>query len=1253
MELSLLEAKTGSTNNNGPTTAGLAESVETRWIITDRMFSEDCISSLTALIGVDIRTVTGSRTEYPRIEIWRETALHYHRDQVSVELRLSPDNFTTNGLYCVTLPTPLNISQLTGTSRFYRLGVYQPPDDRSVVRFYKVTGTGQIGRVKNINDVGKMSVRGDIVLQTSSILIHPITLGSRCSYPPIDSSFNTNSLSVTNVIPVNDTRAFPDIQFTCNGITQSQDTSKHYPNIYLKRSSELIHALNVDASATTSSNGNVYLFTSDIEVEYGDILVINVTTNSNPMYYQQYNEPLNYQLDDSSDELIPLEHNDYPLISVVVVSVPASLTTDTMIPCTTSTSSTTSSYAFIHSTTAVTTESTKFFITSTSSITKDSLTIVSVLVYKRRHLKLTSRGNYQMDTHSTETELINMSNPTYQPQGMNPFPYEEPKPTICQTENETYNLLEEALTVPTANERMGGGKQQQDIYSTLMNEQYSSPYSRLDHTGGNGFFIEDTEYWEPDSNTDGIYQQLSDRKYREIIRHQIKVTDYLGSGQFGTVNKGLWTTPTAGSVSVAIKTLNDNTSEDERVKFLQEAAIMGQFHHPNVVKLHGVVTIGHPIMIVLELISGGDLKEYLNKFKPSPGELVLSSVPSILLSFCRQIASGMEYLSRKKFVHRDLAARNILVSDEGTGICKIADFGMSRDLKDESYYISQAKKIPIKWTAPEALHYKKYSSASDVWSYGAVMYEIWSLGHKPFEKSTNQESIRLVDSGYRLPPPPGCPKPMYKLMMQCWYSNDCSTEGFMEPSLLEAKTGSTNNNGPTTAGLAESVETRWIITDTKFSKSCLSSTEVLVGVDIRTETDNRTEYPGIEIWRESGGHYDRDPISVELRLSPHNFTTNGLYCVRLPTPLNIRGMTGTSNCYRLGVYQPPDDRSVVRFYKVTGTGQIGTLFRQVDINNDDVSQTPNQTCSQILIQPTTLGNSCSNPPISSLFNTNSLSVTNVIPVNDTRAVPDIQFTCNGIITNWIIGITQNQDTSKHYPNIYLKRSSELIHALTVDASAATSSNGNVYNFTSDIEVQYGDILVINVTTNSNPMYYQQYNGPLNYQLDDSSDELIPLEHNDYPLISVVVVSAPASLTTDTMIPCTTSTSSTTSSYALIYSTAAVTTESMESTSSITKDSFTIVSVLVYKKRHQKLTSRGNFPMDTRSTETELINMSNPIYQPQGINPFPYEEPKPTICQTENETYNLLGEALTIPTANERLGGGKQQQDIYSTLMNEQ
>ncbi|XP_019855064.1 PREDICTED: high affinity nerve growth factor receptor-like [Amphimedon queenslandica] len=590
------------------------------------------------------------------------------------------------------------------------------------------------------------------------------------------------------------------------------------------------------------------------------------------MYYQQYNGPLNYELD-SSNGLMPLERNDYPLISVIInpstaittILQPSStVMTHSNIPtslCDTALLGNTASVNLI-------TTSSSLCITD-SSVTRSSgptvgntgngnaasviaavvtivlvllvtsiivILILIVIVYKRRnkatHIPEGRDAFLASSVYSDvtpngkgENEIHNMCNPNYQAKGAAdvyevpmplmkgieavysdamtdvsnpnyedpnekssvPLLYEEPIATLTKKQNDTefsielYGLLEEAtLYVPTALER--SGEQSEEIYSALIHEQHSSANSRLDHTGGNAFFIEDTEYWEPDSNTDGIYQQLSDRKYREIIRHQIKVTDYLGSGQFGTVNKGVWTTPTAGSVSVAIKTFNDNTSEDERVKFLQEAAIMGQFHHPNVVKLHGVVTIGHPIMIVLELISGGDLKEYLNKFKPSPGELVLSSVPSILLSFCRQIASGMEYLSRKKFVHRDLAARNILVSDEGTGICKIADFGMSRDLQDESYYISQAKKIPIKWTAPEALHYKKYSSASDVWSYGAVMYEIWSIGHKPFEMYTNQECIRLVDSGYRLPPPPGCPKPMYKLMMQCWNPDTYNRPSFSDIS---------------------------------------------------------------------------------------------------------------------------------------------------------------------------------------------------------------------------------------------------------------------------------------------------------------------------------------------------------------------------------------------------------------------------------------------------------------------------------------
>jgi serine/threonine protein kinase len=229
---------------------------------------------------------------------------------------------------------------------------------------------------------------------------------------------------------------------------------------------------------------------------------------------------------------------------------------------------------------------------------------------------------------------------------------------------------------------------------------------------------------------------------------------------------------------VAVKSLADGSTEEKRIQFLQEAAIMGQFSHPNVVTLHGVVTKDDPIMIVLEYMPNGDLRNCLLKLRPLPHEEVSVALPLLLLRFCQEIATGMSYLSKKAFVHRDLAARNILLDKNST--CKIGDFGMSRDLMDSNYYITHGGIIPVKWTAPEALHYKKYSTTSDVWSFGCLMYEIWSLGHKPFEGFANPETIVMIDEGKRLAPPPGCPLEMYCLMITCWNSDKSGRPQFRE-----------------------------------------------------------------------------------------------------------------------------------------------------------------------------------------------------------------------------------------------------------------------------------------------------------------------------------------------------------------------------------------------------------------------------------------------------------------------------------------
>uniref|UniRef100_A0A3Q3B6Y5 receptor protein-tyrosine kinase n=1 Tax=Kryptolebias marmoratus TaxID=37003 RepID=A0A3Q3B6Y5_KRYMA len=248
---------------------------------------------------------------------------------------------------------------------------------------------------------------------------------------------------------------------------------------------------------------------------------------------------------------------------------------------------------------------------------------------------------------------------------------------------------------------------------------------------------------------------------QEIDVSFISIERIIGAGEFGEVCCGPLRLPGKREIQVAIKTLKAGYTEQQRRDFLWEASIMGQFNHPNIIRLEGVVTKSKPVMIITEYMENGSLDTFLKK---NDGQFTVIQLVGML----RGIASGMRYLSDMGYVHRDLAARNILVNSNL--VCKVSDFGLSRVLEDdpEAAYTTRGGKIPIRWTAPEAIAYRKFTSASDVWSYGIVMWEVMSYGERPYWEMSNQDVIKAVEENYRLPGPMDCPEALYHLMMDCW-----------------------------------------------------------------------------------------------------------------------------------------------------------------------------------------------------------------------------------------------------------------------------------------------------------------------------------------------------------------------------------------------------------------------------------------------------------------------------------------------------
>uniref|UniRef100_A0A674DD85 receptor protein-tyrosine kinase n=1 Tax=Salmo trutta TaxID=8032 RepID=A0A674DD85_SALTR len=248
---------------------------------------------------------------------------------------------------------------------------------------------------------------------------------------------------------------------------------------------------------------------------------------------------------------------------------------------------------------------------------------------------------------------------------------------------------------------------------------------------------------------------------KEIDASSIRIERVIGAGEFGEVCSGRLRLQGKREIYVAIKSLKAGYSDKQRRDFLSEASIMGQFDHPNIIRLEGVVTRCKPVMIITEFMENGSLDTFLKKHD---GQFTVIQLVGML----RGIASGMKYLSDMSYVHRDLAARNILVNSNL--VCKVSDFGLSRVLEDdpEAAYTTRGGKIPIRWTSPEAIAYRKFTSASDVWSYGIVMWEVVSYGERPYWEMSNQDVIKAIDEGYRLPAPMDCPVVLHQLMLDCW-----------------------------------------------------------------------------------------------------------------------------------------------------------------------------------------------------------------------------------------------------------------------------------------------------------------------------------------------------------------------------------------------------------------------------------------------------------------------------------------------------
>ncbi|KAK1895460.1 Ephrin type-B receptor 5 [Dissostichus eleginoides] len=271
------------------------------------------------------------------------------------------------------------------------------------------------------------------------------------------------------------------------------------------------------------------------------------------------------------------------------------------------------------------------------------------------------------------------------------------------------------------------------VVVVFRSKRRESPYSDrlqryISNRGGVKYYVDPSTYEDP--------SEAVKEFAREIDPTHVKIEEVIGAAQFGEVSRGRYRPMGRREVLVAVKTIRWGASDREKGIFLSEAGVMGQFDHPNVLKLEGVITHSAPERIITEFMENGPLDAFLRE---NEGQFSVLQ----LIGMLRGVGAGM---------------------------------GMDHNIP--TYTASLGSKIPVRWTAPEAFQHRKFSSASDAWSFGILMWEVMSYGERPYWDMSNQEVMKAVADQYRLPAPHNCPSALHSLMLQCWQTERGERPGF-------------------------------------------------------------------------------------------------------------------------------------------------------------------------------------------------------------------------------------------------------------------------------------------------------------------------------------------------------------------------------------------------------------------------------------------------------------------------------------------